>query len=73
MKIPAKIALGHQLCDTEDDDHQGKAKLLKYFQTINFQLSSNVMCDRIAETEAKITNFKKPESLPALRGSEVLR
>lgn len=73
MEDPARAALVHLACATENDDIQNEGNLTAHGQVVNYRLAPSVTDDMIAEAEVETTNFKHTEHMSAVRYSEVLR
>lgn len=72
MKDPAKAALKHILCATEENDPQLEGKLTTCFQVVNYLLVTHDKDDVKVEFEGEITTFKEPERMSAVRYLDVL-
>lgn len=82
MKEPGKAPIANIVCATKEsffvaptmcpNDTQKEAKLITYFQILNYLPDTYGTDEVIAEFEAETTNIKQLEGVSAVRYSEVV-
>lgn len=65
MKDLAKAALVLRVCVTEPNGLRSESKWTRYCQVVKYQLPAFVIDHEIADSEAEITNFKRPRHMPS--------